>query len=86
MSEKKYYLFEMGNTVVLNDDYMWYRRDKVNHNWISDSRWMGRYYDVQYDVIEIDYDEENEKILSRSRINGFWSADDDKLFNTKNEL
>lgn len=85
MSEKKYYLFALGNTVVLNDDYMWYYRDKVNHKWISDSSWLIRFDDAQYDVIEIDYDEENEKILNRRRINSFWSSDEDKLLNPENE-
>lgn len=60
MSEK-YYLFSLGITVVKYDSFVWYRRDKKKHKWIADRNWMRRFYDVQYDVIEIVYDEENEK-------------------------
>lgn len=85
MSKKEYYLFSLGNTVVKYDNSVWYRRDKKRHKWIVDGSWMGRFYDVQYDVIKIEYDEENEKILSRNRINGFWSSDDGKLLDPENE-
>lgn len=85
MNEEKYYLFSLGNTVVKYDNSVWYRRDEKRHKWIADGSWMGRFYDVQYDVIEIEYDEEKEKILSRNRIDGFWSSDDSKLLDPENE-
>lgn len=85
MSGEMYYLFSLGNTVVKYARSVWYRRDKKKHKWIADESWERRFYDVQYDVIEIGYDEENEKILSRNRINGFWSSDDGKLLDSENE-
>lgn len=42
---------------------------------------MAKFIDAQYDVIEIDYDEEAEQIVGRAEVNGFWSADIDELLN-----
>lgn len=81
MSDKKYYLFALGNAVVLLQDGLWYRRDKEHHQWIKEQEWMRRYYDAQYDVIEIEYNEENEEVTKRNKIEGFWSLNDDALLN-----
>lgn len=65
MSVKKCYLFEMGNTVVLFENGLWYRRDRNNHKWIVDGSWMARYFDAQYDVYDIKYDEDEGRIITR---------------------
>jgi hypothetical protein len=77
---RKCYLFELGFSVVKEENGFWYQRDRDAHKWTENPEWCRRYYDAQYDVIEIEYDEENEKIVSRRRIQGFWSLDDEKLF------
>ena len=69
----QYYLFELGFSVVKREGYTWYMRDREAHTWTRDPDWERRYYDAQYDVIEIEYDEENERIGSRRRIDGFLS-------------
>ena len=74
-------MFELGNTVVMVENKFWYQRDREKHNWTLNSNWMVRYFDAGYDVIEIDYDEKEEEILARRQINGFWSANQDKLLN-----
>ena len=81
----KCYLFELGFSIVKEEGASWYRRDRSAHKWIADQSWDRRYYDAGYDVIEIDYDEENERIVSRRRIEGFWSSDDDRLFKFERE-
>lgn len=65
-NETKYYLFELGQVVVKKENNIWYVRNKINHKWIVDGSWMARYFDAQYDVIEIDYDEEKEIIKAKS--------------------
>ena len=57
------YLFDANYTIVKETDNEghWYKRDRVNHIWIKDDMWEFFFYDIGYDVIEIDYDEENEK-------------------------
>lgn len=60
--ETHYYLFELGHSVVKKVGETYYDRDSKNHKWNRDMKWMSRYYDVQYDVVEIDYDEERECI------------------------
>lgn len=77
----KYYLFELGYTVVKYDGRSWFARDPELHLWKPDGEWRRRYDDSMYDVIEIDYDEENERILARRKIPGFWSINLDKLLN-----
>lgn len=77
--EMKYYLFELGYTVVKSDGRHWYERDPDLHIWKEDSDWMRRFIDAQYDVIEIDYDEDHERILARRQIPGCWSSTLDKL-------
>lgn len=72
-AEVHYYLFELGNTVVKEQNYIWYVRDRVNHYWEKDNSWDRRFFDVQYDVIEIDYDEASETIKNRRMIPGDWS-------------
>lgn len=52
---------------------MWYTRDQKNHTWEYDNSWDRRFEDAQYDVIEIDYDEETETISNRRMIHGYWS-------------
>ena len=76
----EYYLFELGFAIVKNAGGIWYQRDRDKHEWVQDQSWMTRFYDVGYDVIQIEYDEANETIVSRERISGCWSADDWKLF------
>lgn len=71
---------------MLLRDGLWYRRDKEHHRWIKEQEWMRRYYDAQYDVIEIEYDEEKEEVIKRSRIEGFWSQDDGALLNPAEHL
>lgn len=71
----------MGNTVVKREGNNWYSRDKTNHIWKLDFEWERRFYDAQYDVIEITYDEENEIIKERKRIDGFFSTTDEELLN-----
>ena len=63
----------------------WYRRDRKNHEWIVDGAWWFIFYDLGFDVIEIDYDETNEKIVNRRRPKGRWSATDQHLFEFENE-
>lgn len=60
--ETHYYLFELGFSVVKQEGIYWYGRDRKNHKWNRNMDWMGRFYDVGYDVVEIDYDEERESI------------------------
>ena len=81
----KYYLFELGYSVVKQEGVCWYRRDRKNHEWVKDMEWLRRYYDAQYDVIEIDYSEAEECITGRKPIPGFWSIDQDKLLNPEQE-
>lgn len=77
--EPKCYLFELAHSVVKEEDGLWYVRDREGHKWTRDQEWMRRYDDAQYDVIEITYDERNEKIVDRRRIPGFWSISEDEL-------
>lgn len=77
--EPKYYLFELAHSVVKEEGCLWYVRDREGHKWDQDQEWMRRYFDVQYDVIEITYDEKDEKIVDRRRIPGFWFSGEDKL-------
>lgn len=71
--EVHYYLFELGNSVVKNQNYFWYTRDRENHSWEKDNSWDRRFFDASYFVIEIDYDEESEKISNRRMLHGDWS-------------
>lgn len=74
------YLFRAGFSIVKTDEnYLWYKRDRVKHEWVFDNSWMAKFIDAQYDVIEIDYDEATEQIVGREEIKGFWSADIDEL-------
>ena len=67
----KYYLFELGYTVVKYDGRSWFARDPELHLWKLDGEWRRRYDDSMYDVIEIDYDEENENIEAAQSLRGF---------------
>ena len=69
----QYYLFELGNSVVKRNGVCWYIRDDIEHIWKADQSWMRRFYDAQYDVVEIDYDEESETIKDCHMIQGYWS-------------
>ncbi len=86
--ETHIYLFELRETVVKEDAIgIYYERDKENHKWVEDMEWMRRYYDGQYDVIEIDYDEEHERIMNPRAIKGFWSKwQEDILADKSNPL
>ena len=77
-SKIKYYFFGDFDVVVKEEGDLWYRRDPVKHKWINEGEWMARYYDAAYIVISVEYDEKNEEILNRSKIDSFWSADQDK--------
>ena len=77
--EMKYYLFALGYTVVKSEGRHWYERDPDLHIWKEDNDWMRRFIDAQYDVIEIDYDEDHERILARRKIPGCWSSSLNKL-------
>lgn len=70
---KRYYLFELGFSVVMVDNGIRYRRDRKKHKWICDVEWRRRYDDAHYEVIGIDYDIEAELILDRRKVPGFWS-------------
>ena len=86
-SEKAhYYLFDAKYTIVKETDNEahWYKRDRMNHEWIEDGSWGIFFYDLGFDVIEIDYDEANEEILNRRRLKGRWSATDKHLFEFEN--
>lgn len=61
----KYYLFEDSNKIVKQEDYLWYERDRKNHQWIIANYLMGHYFDAAYAVEEIDYDEETEQIIPK---------------------
>ena len=80
--EKHNYLFSPGFKIVqvLGDEQEWYVRDRINHSWIRDDMWSVCFYALEFNVIEIEYDEQQEKILSRKRIPGFYSASDGILF------
>ena len=82
-NDTKYYLFDLGDAIVKYDNNLWYVRDKIHHKWIVDGSWMARYFDAQYDVIEIDYDEETETIKKRNAVNGFWFEGQEKMLNTQ---
>lgn len=56
-----------------------YQRDQENHKWILNHDWMARYYDAQYDVIEIDYDESKEFAYAPRTIPGCVSVTQEKL-------
>ena len=76
------YLFKAGFSIVKTDEnHVWYKRDRVKHEWVFDNSWMAKFIDAQYDVIEIDYDEAAEQIVGREEIKGFWSAEIDELLN-----
>lgn len=77
--EIKYYKFELGNTIVMEKDGLWYQRDQENHEWILNNNWMARYFDAQYDVIEIDYDESEEFDYTPRTLPGFFSVTQEKL-------
>lgn len=77
--EIKYYKFELGNTVVMEKGGLWYQRDQDKHIWILNQDWMVRYYDAQYDVIEIDYDESKEFAYAPRTISGCFSVTQEKL-------
>lgn len=74
---EKYFLFACG-TVVKESNGLWYRRDKTNHCWINDHEWMRRYFDAEYDVIKIKYDEFSEEITEREIIPEFYSGNINK--------
>ena len=74
-----YYLFALGKTVVKVDGPQWMKRDRIRHVWVADFAWERRYYDASYDVIEIDYDEETERISNRREIKGFYFREIEKL-------
>lgn len=76
--EIKYYKFELGNTIVMEKDGLWYQRDQENHEWILNNNWMARYFDAQYDVIEIDYDESEEFDYTPRTLPGFFSVTQEK--------
>lgn len=82
-----YYLFDGSFTIVkvLGKEEKWYRRDRINHEWIEDDAWSIFFYDLGYDKIEIDYDEANEMITGRRRIPGMFSATDKVLFAFEND-
>ena len=62
----KYYLFALGNSVVkVENGARWYRRDRQNHKWEASNSWLARFYDPAYDVVEIEYDEKTETVLSQ---------------------
>lgn len=61
---KYYYLFTDFNAVILYYEHCWYRRDRINHKWIENIDWERRFYDAGYDVMEIEYDEKNERIIT----------------------
>lgn len=83
----KCYLFRSGFSVVKADEnYLWYQRDRVKHEWVFDNSWMAKFLDAQYDVIEIDYDEANEQIVSRGLIDSFCSAEIYELLNYENAI
>ena len=82
MMETHYYLFSPGFKVIMvrgNEDE-WYERDRCKHIWIRRDTWSVLFYAIEYAVIEIDYDEKREKILSRRKIPGFSSSTDQVLF------
>ena len=63
----------------------WYERDRNRHIWIRRDTWSICFYAIEYDAIEIDYDEEHKRILSRWRITGFSSTTDQVLFDFEKE-
>lgn len=80
--EVHYYLFSPGFKVIMvrgNEDE-WYERDRNNHVWYRRDGWSICFYALEFDVIEIKYDEQAESILSRWRIPGFSSSTDQVLF------
>ena len=85
--EIHYYLFSPGYSIikVLGNEQEWYRRDRANHLWIRDDAWSVLFYASEFDLIEIDYDEKQEKILSRRRLPCFFSASDNVLFEFEND-
>jgi len=78
-NDVNYYLFELGKTVVKCCGGLWYERDPEKHQWELNMEWDRRFFDGAYNVIEIDYDEDQEMISNRRRVPGFWSIDDDRL-------
>lgn len=86
--EIRHYKFELGNTIVMEKGGLWYQRDQEKHTWIRNQAWMARYYDAQYDVIEIDYDEDNELAYAPRAIAGCFSLTQENLISltkSKNE-
>ena len=60
----KYYCFEDSNNIVKVEGDLWYKRDREKHQWVQSNHWMGHFYDAAYAVTEIDYDENEERIIS----------------------
>ena len=62
---KKYYLFEDDSSIVKAENDCWYVRDREKRQWNRCNFMMGRYYDAGNTFVEIEYDEENEQIISQ---------------------
>ncbi len=73
MRKIKFYRIE--NQIVMEKDGLWYQRDRNRHEWVLNHNWMVRYYDAQYDVVEIDYNEDDECIDAIRNIPGFSSSE-----------
>ena len=56
---------------MMDDGTTWYKRDRQNHKWIEQPGWITLFFDPVNTVIEIKYDEQEEKIISRRLIPGF---------------
>ncbi len=72
--------YRIMHQVIMVEDGLWYQRDKENHEWVFNQNWMTRYYDAQYDVVEIDYNERDECIEAIRPIPGFSSSEQDDLW------
>lgn len=78
----EYFLFLQGNTVAKKEGTSWFVRDKENHKWVADQSCDRRFYDAQYDVVKIVYDEGNEQIVCRENIRGFSSIEENQSINS----
>ena len=42
----RYYYFEDSNNIVKFEGDLWYKRDRVKHQWVQSNHWMGHFYDA----------------------------------------
>lgn len=85
VTEKQFYLFEFGN-IVMDDGITWYRRDRQKHKWIEQPGWITLFFDPANSVIEIKYDEQEEKNISRRLIPGFSGGEHRRLCEPQGSL